>query len=112
MKDLSLTNFNVPIGTRERFDRICELNGRTRTSVLIELMEPYIVKQREVIETRNREIKKIDETLRKTRRLMSFKEFLGSRHREHSNGVLESLNPGISHETLPKTNTRNTRLRN
>ena len=51
MKNQSLTNFNVPIGTRTRFDQICELTGKTRTSVLIELMERHIIEQRILAET-------------------------------------------------------------
>lgn len=56
----TLTNFNVPIITKERFDRVCQISGRTRTSVLIELMERYVFDQVDVIETRNRQFDRID----------------------------------------------------
>ena len=38
-----LTNFNVPSSTRSKFDQICQMTGRTRTSVLVELMEDYVL---------------------------------------------------------------------
>jgi hypothetical protein len=78
MRNQSLTNFNVPIETRVRFDQICELAGRTRTSVLVELMESFILLQGVVLEERNRKLEQLDQTLEKSRRIMSFKEFLGS----------------------------------
>lgn len=78
MKNQSLTNFNVPIETRLRFDQICELSGRTRTSVLVELMESFILLQGVVLEERNRKLEQLDQTLEKSRRIMSFKKFLDS----------------------------------
>ncbi len=63
MKIQSLTNFNVPITTRTRFDQICELSGRTRTSVLIELMERHIIEQGKVLEFQNRQFEWIDEII-------------------------------------------------
>ena len=45
MTDITLTNFNVPIDTRRRFDAICHASGRTRTSVLVELMTDYVLAQ-------------------------------------------------------------------
>jgi hypothetical protein len=41
----TLTNFNVPITTRKRFDVICHASGRTRTSVLVELMTNYVLEE-------------------------------------------------------------------
>lgn len=38
-----LTNFNVPTSTRSKFDQLCQMTRRTRTSVLIELMEDYVL---------------------------------------------------------------------
>ncbi len=63
MKIQSLTNFNVPITTRTRFDQICELSGRTRTSVLIQLMERHIIEQGKVLESQNRQFEWIDEII-------------------------------------------------
>jgi hypothetical protein len=41
----SLINFNVPTAIRQRFDAICHASGRTRTSVLVELMTDYVLDQ-------------------------------------------------------------------
>lgn len=37
------TIFKAPSTTRSKFDAICRLGGRTRTSVLVELMNDYIL---------------------------------------------------------------------
>jgi len=102
MKIQSLTNFNAPITTRTRFDQICELSGRTRTSVLIELMERHIIEQGKVLESRNRQIEKVDDTLRKSRRIMSFKEFLRSNPQPNRNGRQKGLKPDISQGIIPR----------
>ena len=102
MKNQSLTNFNVPITTRTRFDQICELTGRTRTSVLVELMERHIIEQGKVLESRNREIEKVDDTLRRSRRIMSFKEFLRSNHQPNRIGRQRGLKPDVSQGTIPR----------
>ncbi|WP_146107644.1 hypothetical protein [Porphyrobacter sp. HT-58-2] len=53
MEAIRLTNFNVPIDTRRRFDAICHASGRTRTSVLVELMTNYVLEEgRRLIERR------------------------------------------------------------
>jgi hypothetical protein len=41
----SLINFNVSATIRQRFDAICHASGRTRTSVLVELMTNYVLDQ-------------------------------------------------------------------
>ena len=102
MKNQSLTNFNVPMTTRTRFDQVCELSGRTRTSVLIELMERHIIEQGKVLESRNRQIEEVDDTLRKSRRIMSFKEFLRSNPQTNRIGRQRGLKPDISHGTIPR----------
>ena len=48
----SLTNFNAPDTVRQRFDAICHASGRTRTSVLVELMTDYILHQSQLLATR------------------------------------------------------------
>jgi hypothetical protein len=96
MKNQSLTNFNVSIGTKIRFDEICELSGRTRTSVLVDLMERHIIEQGKVLESRNRQIEKVDDTLRKSRRIMSFKEFLMSNPQSNRIGRQRGVKPDVS----------------
>jgi hypothetical protein len=59
----SLTNFNVPDTVRQRFDAICHASGRTRTSVLVELMADYILHQSQLLATRNHQFRMVDELL-------------------------------------------------
>jgi len=63
METTSLTNFNVPIPLRSRFDAICHASGRTRTSVLVELMTDYILHQSQLLATRNHQFQMVDELL-------------------------------------------------
>ena len=63
MEPLSLTNFNVTLRTRDRFDAICHASGRTRTSVLVELMTDYILHQSQLLATRNLQFQMVDELL-------------------------------------------------
>ena len=66
IENVTLTNFNVPTGIRDRFDRVCRISGRTRTSVLIEMMEDYIIHQGSVLKERSRRIRRIDRKLDQT----------------------------------------------
>jgi hypothetical protein len=63
METNQLTNFNVPLDTRRRFDAICHASGRTRTSVLVELMTDYILHQSQLLATRNHQFQIVDELL-------------------------------------------------
>ncbi len=63
METTSLTNFNVPLPVRSRFDAICHASGRTRTSVLVELMTDYILHQSQMLATRNQRFQLVDEFL-------------------------------------------------
>lgn len=74
--EATLINFNVPHGIRHRFDEVCRASGRTRTSVLVELMESYVLTQGKALADRHVEIRKVDQTLSEIRQLMGFKEFL------------------------------------
>lgn len=59
----SLTNFNVPDTVRQRFDAICHASGRTRTSVLVELMTDYTLHQSQHLAARNHQFQMVDELL-------------------------------------------------
>jgi hypothetical protein len=63
METTSLTNFNVPLPLRNRFDAICHASGRTRTSVLVGLMTDYILNQSQLLATRNHQFQLVDELL-------------------------------------------------
>lgn len=59
--DTTLINFNAPNSTRLRFDKVCQLVGRTRTSVLVELMNGYILTKANEITANNHKIKMMDD---------------------------------------------------
>lgn len=75
MTNTTLTNFNVPLRTRKRFDEVCHASGRTRTSVLVELMEDFILNQGKVIAERTKRFEEVDHSLLQIRRIMVFNEF-------------------------------------
>lgn len=60
---ITLINFKAPHSLLERFDTLCRLNGKTRTSVLLDLMTEYTIMQPRIIEARNLEFEEIDRLL-------------------------------------------------
>jgi predicted DNA-binding protein len=74
---LQLINFNVPIATRQRFDALCKLTGRTRTAALITLMEDFIVSAAARITERNAEIEMVEQAIRNSRRIFGDTAFAG-----------------------------------
>jgi hypothetical protein len=103
MTHTTLTNFNVPLRTRKRFDEVCHASGRTRTSVLVELMEDFILKQGQVIAERTKRFQEVDHSIRENRRIMGFKEFIaeqsakdGSTVSRRSKSNLEMPDPMFS----------------
>lgn len=75
MTQTTLTNFNVPSRTRQRFDEVCHASGRTRTSVLVELMEQFILNQGPVLAERAKRFQEVDHSIRENRRMIGFREF-------------------------------------
>lgn len=71
-----LTNFNSPPDTRIRFDEICRLSGRTRTSVLVELMEEYVLLQGPALVMRNQELQQVDRNLGESCRLLGLRDWM------------------------------------
>lgn len=61
-----LVNFNVPNSTKHRFDKVCHLTGRTRTSVLVELMNGYILSQSDHLNLLSSRLDQIDQALAST----------------------------------------------
>jgi hypothetical protein len=45
MGNMRLINFRMPVDAINRFDAICHANGRSRTSVLAELMTQYVLSE-------------------------------------------------------------------
>jgi len=58
-----LVNFNVPNSIKHRFDKVCQLTGRTRTSVLVELMNGYILSQSNHLNLLSDRLDRIDQAL-------------------------------------------------
>lgn len=63
-KPATLINFNAPDPIRARFDKICQLSGRTRTSVLVELMNAYVTTKGAELKEENERYLLIDQAIR------------------------------------------------
>ena len=63
-KPATLINFNAPDPIRVRFDKVCQLSGRTRTSVLVELMNTYITTKGAELTKENERYQLIDQAIR------------------------------------------------
>jgi hypothetical protein len=63
-KPAALINFNAPDPIRVRFDKVCQLSGRTRTSVLVELMNTYITTKGAELTKENERYQLIDQAIR------------------------------------------------
>ncbi len=50
--ETTLINFNLPTDLKDSFDEVCRMSGRTRTSVLVELITTYIIDQSAILEDR------------------------------------------------------------
>lgn len=87
MTQTTLTNFNVPSRTRKRFDEVCHASGRTRTSVLVELMEQFILNQGPVLAERAKRFQEVDHSIRENRRIMGFREFLADQSAKEQSSV-------------------------
>lgn len=59
----TLINFNAPNAVKTRFDSLCQISGKTRTSVLVELMNDFILSQSELLTRRSRQFGMIDTAL-------------------------------------------------
>lgn len=96
METTSLTNFNVPIPLRSRFDAICHASGRTRTSVLVELMTDYILHQSQLLATRNQGFKLVDQTLGENSALMRDRQIWGNQSRSHRDAIQKRSNEDLA----------------
>ena len=81
MEAIQLTNFNVPIDTRRRFDAICHASGRTRTSVLVELMTNYILEEGKRLVERQKKLGDLDIRFQKSLGLRGFPNKVETSHR-------------------------------
>lgn len=91
-----LTNFNVPFRIRKRFDEVCHASGRTRTSVLLELMEDFILEQGNILAERSKRFEEVDRSIRENRRRMGFPEFVTDQSFETRNRVHTRSNSNLA----------------
>ena len=75
-----LTNFNAPIAVRKRFDTICRASGRTRTSVLIELMYEFVLREGQRLAQREQELGCVDALFPESLGLKGFRYQMDNRH--------------------------------
>ena len=81
MEAIQLTNFNVPIDTRRRFDAICHASGRTRTSVLVELMTNYVLQEGRRLMDRQNAFQDLDKRFQESLGLKVSKRQMETGHR-------------------------------
>lgn len=58
-----LINFYVDKVTRDRFDAVCRASGKTRTQVLVALMEEHIIRSKPILEAQFEKLKEADNLL-------------------------------------------------
>lgn len=81
MSTSTLTNFNAPIDTRRRFDAICHASGRTRTSVLVQLMTDYVLEEGKRLMERQRQLGDLDKRFQESTGLTGSNHSLDRFHR-------------------------------
>ena len=64
-----LMNFNLPKPMKKRFDYICQENGRTRTSVLVDMITEYLISEGKRLAEQQELIHGVDAALRKSKGL-------------------------------------------
>lgn len=77
----SLVNFNAPTTVRKQFDAICHASGRSRTSVLVELMTKYILEEGRRLIDRQNELSSLDEQFQESTGLGGAVDRMDSYHR-------------------------------
>ena len=87
MEETILTNFNVPLCVRQRFDDVCHASGRTRTSVLVELMDDYVLNQGQMLANRAVELAKVEQSISETHRIYGIDRNLGDQTKRSRFGV-------------------------
>ena len=85
--EYNLINFNIPNNLKRKFDSICSTIGKTRTAVIIELMDGYITRQTRLLVESSEGSTNVVSTVPEKRRLMTFIEFLRVRPDQRRTGV-------------------------
>jgi predicted transcriptional regulator len=68
-----LINFNLSKPIKERFDYICRENGRTRTSVLVDMITEYLIREGTRLADQQALINDVDAALEKSKGLMGYR---------------------------------------
>lgn len=71
-----LINFQIPISMKERFDRFCEITGKSKTSVLNSLVEDHLLNQISEMEQKVNDLSTLDNQLTRFPRVMRFRDFI------------------------------------
>jgi len=77
----TLINFNTPIDVRKRFDAICHASGRTRTSVLVELMTNYVLQEGRRLMDRQNTFQDLDKRFQESLDLRGSRSKVETSHR-------------------------------
>ncbi len=71
-----LVNFYVPRNLKNTFDSICYNYGYSRTAALLTLMSQFVEEKAPEIEKAEKQMESINNQLSKTRKMISFNEFI------------------------------------
>jgi hypothetical protein len=86
-----LINFYVDKKLKETFDALCEAHSRTRTSMLIELMEKAIIHKTAEVALWNEELKKVDDVLAEHKRLLRQRYKASGKERVYEEDIEEPI---------------------
>lgn len=82
--DYSVVNFKIPNRTKDRFDEMCRLSARTRTSVLVEMIDSFILVKGIQIEEENKKLRSAYDALNERRKILSFKEYINEQSKKEN----------------------------
>lgn len=73
-----LINFNVPENIKVRFDEYCQILGTTRSKVLNEMIEDFLLQNEELFAKRIAKKQQLTELDQSSSTIMRFREFIRS----------------------------------
>lgn len=77
MKDsIKLINFNVPENLKLQFDQYCQILGVTRSKVLNDMIQDYLLDNEEIIAAKLGKSRQLLESQNRSSNLMRFREFI------------------------------------
>lgn len=78
-----LINFNVPENIKVRFDEYCQILGTTRSKVLNDMVEDFLIQNEELVAERIAKKDQLNELDKNTSRILRFREFIRSQSHNH-----------------------------